>query len=217
MRSSASTTVTSRAELAEGDAEFEADIARADDDQLSAAARRATSASVDEITLPPNGRNGNSTGTEPLARMTCSAVMVTSPSLVFDRAGLAVGEFRPALHHAHLRALQQRRDAAVELVDDAFLPGTVSAKFESGRRCRAKCRDSDFRAARVIVSNSPATWIMAFDGMQPRMRQVPPSRSASTSVVSRPKLAGADRGHIAARPAADDEHFGFDRFAIINP
>ena len=41
-------------------------------------------------------------------------------------------------------------------------------------------------AARRSVSTSEATWISALDGMQPRIRQVPPSRSPSTSTVSIP-------------------------------
>src|SRR5262249_61652623 len=41
-------------------------------------------------------------------------------------------------------------------------------------------------AACCIASNLPATWISAFEGMQPRIKQGPPSRSLSTSVASEP-------------------------------
>ena len=55
MRSSASTTVTFGAELGEGGAELQPDIAGADHRQALAARAGSDSASVEEMTGPPNG------------------------------------------------------------------------------------------------------------------------------------------------------------------
>ena len=41
-------------------------------------------------------------------------------------------------------------------------------------------------AIRAIFSNSSAAWISALEGMQPTLRQVPPSFFASTITVSMP-------------------------------
>jgi hypothetical protein len=41
-------------------------------------------------------------------------------------------------------------------------------------------------AASATFSNSSATWIIALEGMQPTLRQLPPSLVLSTMTVSRP-------------------------------
>ena len=45
----------------------------------------------------------------------------------------------------------------------------------------------------------------ALVGMQPQLRQMPPRCSRSTHGGLHAELGGADRGDIAARPAADDD------------
>ncbi len=57
--------------------------------------------------------------------------------LGLHRAGLGVGECRPAFDHAHLRALEQRGDAGVQLVDDAFFPLHRLGEVELRRGLRA--------------------------------------------------------------------------------
>ena len=61
------------------------------------------------------------------------------------------------------------------------------------------------RCSRSAVSSS------AFDGMQPRFRHVPPSRSRSTRPTDQPELRGAD-GADVAHAAAEDEQVEALRF-----
>ncbi len=99
--------------------------------------------------------------------------------------GLGVGKSGPARHHLDLGALEQGGDAAIELVDDGFLPLHRLGQVE-GRLLSEMPRGAPLPVAWHMASNWLATWMMALDGMQPRIRQVPPSRSLSTMTVSRP-------------------------------
>ena len=60
-------------------------------------------------------------------------------------------------------------------------------------------------AMRAILSNSSAAWISALEGMQPTLRQVPPSFFASTIDRVDAKLARSDGADIAARPRTDHQ------------
>ncbi len=213
MRSVASTTVTSRAELAERRAEFQPDIARPDHHQALGDLVQ-HSASVEEITGPPKGRNGSSTGSEPLARITCSAVMVTAPSRGFDNAGLAVLERRPAVDDPHLGALEQGCHAAVELVDDAVLPAHGLGEVDAGDS-PAMIPMPRRVLRRAQRREGAAAWMSALEGMQPRIRQVPPQPVGFDQHGVEAQLAGADRGHVAARAAADDQDLGYERRSLM--
>ena len=57
-------------------------------------------------------------------------------------------------------------------------------------------------------SNWSAAWISAFDGMQPMLRQVPPSVIAFDERGGDAELRSADRRDVAAGTAADDEQGG---------
>ena len=85
-----------RAELGEGGAELQPDIAGADDDEPFRHVAVSDSASVDEMTGPPNGRDGSSTGTEPVAITTCLGADDLRAGLGLDLDRLAVAKSRPS-------------------------------------------------------------------------------------------------------------------------
>jgi hypothetical protein len=70
-------------------------------------------------------------------------------------------------------------DAGAEAVDDAVLPRDGAREIEV--RLLIECD-----AEGVAADCARNIGIFVGGGMQPRMRQVPPSRPASTSTVSRP-------------------------------
>ena len=95
------------------------------------------SASVDEITLPPKGRNGSSTGAEPVAITICSARITCRPVSVSTSTVLPSRKRAQPVHDLDPRPLQQPGDAAVEAADDAVLPGDRLARDRaSGLRGR---------------------------------------------------------------------------------
>ncbi len=55
--------------------------------------------------------------------------------------------------------------------------------------------------------------MIAFDGMQPRIRQVPAKPVAFDQNRIETELAGADRGDITTPAAADDKDVGFQCFS----
>ena len=83
-----------RAELREGGPELQTDIAGTDDTSRSGRWVSA-SASADDITAPPKGRDGNSTATEPVAITTVSARMTCRPVSVWTSTVL------PSRNRAH--------------------------------------------------------------------------------------------------------------------
>ena len=75
-----------------------------------------------------------------------------------------------------LAALQQRLEARGEPVDDGLLAGLRRREVER-RAPRSSTPNS--AAARTVRSTS-AVWSSSLAGMQPRCRQVPPTRCSST-------------------------------------
>ena len=123
------------------------------------------------------------------------------------RAGLGVGEIRPAARGLAPWRASAGADAAVELADDAVLPAHGLRQVEARRRGRALMPRRLPPTALAIASNSPAhgsaPWTECSRGSG-RCRRA--GRLDEHRVEA--ELAGADRGDIAARAAADDEDFG---------
>ena len=88
------------AQLGEGDAELQPDIAAADDGQLARHLASAPAPRSRRSRGPPNGRDGSSTGAEPVAMTTASARITCVADLGLDLDGLAVAELRPALRRS---------------------------------------------------------------------------------------------------------------------
>ena len=80
------------------------------------------------------------------------------------------------------------------------------------------------RAASVVMprwasparraANSSAAWMIAFDGMQPTLRHVPPISARSTITVFNPSWAARSAADVAARAGADDQDVAVDRHAL---
>ena len=148
--------------------------------------------------------------------MTCSAVMVSSPSAGLHRAGLGVGEGGPALDDLDLGLLQQGGDAVVELFDDPILPRhrlrQVDGRFGGGD------------AERAAVGGL-ADRLEFRGGMDDRLgRNAADVQAGAAETVAavdqhgfQPQLAAADARDIPAGPGADDEDFGFDGLCHLDP
>ncbi len=128
---------------------------------------------------------GRAVATEPAARITVSALMVTGPSLVSTWQVLASLKVpQPAM----TRVLARFSNAVTppfSLSTTVSFQATVWPMSSLGAAL-SEMPSFEPCAASAMPSNFDATWISAFDGMQPRIRQVPPSRSASTNTVSIP-------------------------------
>ncbi len=173
------------AEFCKGDAEFQSDVTRADNGK---ALRNGfgDSASVEEITEPPNGIDGSSTGTEPVAITTVSARITCVPVSVSTSTVFPSRNFAKPWTDLTLAFFKQAGNAVGQPADDAVLPGDgfrqVDCRARTARCRRRSCPRPPVRTA----SNSSAAWISALEGMQPMVRQVPPGFFASTMTVSMP-------------------------------
>ena len=124
-----------RAQLGEGGAELQPDIAAADHHQpLRQRGQRQRVGGRDH--LAAEGKRGSSTGAEPVAMTIVSARMSCVPVSVSTSTVLPSRKRRPALDGLDLRLLQQAGDAAGEPADDAVLPGHGLAEVE--RRARPR-------------------------------------------------------------------------------
>lgn len=140
---------------------------------------------MDDITRSPKGRSGSSTGSEPVAMTTLSARIVWVPvsvatSTVLPSTNLAQPriDFTPAFFSSPPTPMFSRSTMP-------SFQAMVLAKSIFGA-------DADRpkgvlpAAASSSLWNSSAAWISALDGIQPTLRQVPPSGAPSTMTVSRP-------------------------------
>ena len=123
----------------------------------------------------------------------------------FDPAGLRVGKHRPALHDAHLCAIEQPDDTLVQPIDDAVLPFDHAPEIEPRRLAE---RDAERIAAHRI--GHPGETV---SGMDHRLRRDAAADQASAAEPVlldqhgvEAELAGADRRDIAAHAAADHQH-----------
>jgi hypothetical protein len=140
---------------------------------------------VDEITAPPNGSDGSSTGTEPVAMTICSARISCSPVSVSTTTVLPSRnrarpwmDFTPAFFNNPATPVVSRPTirSFQAIVFFMSMAGSAS-EMPSGSLPPAKC---------VTFRYSSAAWISALDGMQPMVRQVPPGFACSTMTVSTP-------------------------------
>src|SRR6185437_12923078 len=191
-------------EFAEGDAEFEADIACAHHDETFwDFAERQSFGGRNHIAAERQERefDGHGTGGEDDVFGGDGGFTIFG----FDVAGLAVAERAPAMHHAHLRALEQRGDAAVQLIDDGFLPLHGFGEIDGG-----------LRRQRNAVTRLGHRFKVAGD-VDDGFRWNAAANEAGAAQTIRfdqrgveAELSGADRGDVASGAAAQHKHLGVD-------
>ena len=121
------------------------------------------------------------------------------PVRALDPDRVRPGEGADALDHRHLARPWRARKPAGQLLDDALLPAAQPSTSTSGL--------ANFTPKWPISSASEMTLAAcssAFDGMQPTLRQTPPSvgsRSISTTFL--PEIGGAERRGVAAGTRAE--------------
>src|SRR6516165_5223191 len=123
-----------------------------------------------------------------------------------DGAGLCILERSPAWHNLHLRTLEQRANAAIELVDDCLLPRNGLWQIENRRLAKA---DTKRAVAGRMLHRLELAGNMdeclrrdaAADEAGPAQPLIFDDRRVEA------ELPRADRRDIAARPAADDKNF----------
>ena len=172
------------AELGEGHAELEPDIAGADHRQaLRHARQRQRLGRGDHVAAEGQrrqrhrlraGRQQHVLGADGLR-----------PGIGLDAAGLAVEHDAAPLHASApcpaSAAWRRRRSAGRRCRPSRRRPGR-----SRGSAAATRSPKGEACACPAARPNSAATWISAFDGMQPTIRQVPPRLACSTSTVSRP-------------------------------
>ncbi len=140
---------------------------------------------MEEITSPPNGMWGSAVATEPAARITYSALIVTGPSLVSTWQVLASLKVPQPASTRVLARFSRAVTPPFSLSTTVSFQATVWAMSRLGALFSEMPSLAPSTAC-AMASNFDATWIKALDGMQPRIRQVPPRRSPSTRTVSMP-------------------------------
>ncbi len=146
---------------------------------------------------------GSGAAREPVAITIALAVeRLTAPSRRhLDRAG-ARNAGRP-LSQSTLFFLNRNSTPLVSWSTDR--PSAACMRARSSVRRRRRCRAR--RSRPCAASNISEACSSALDGMQPTLRQVPPSVSRLLDAGDRqPELGGADGGDVAARAGADDDH-----------
>ena len=124
-------------------------------------------------------------GLEPAAMMQCSKAIDSVPSAVSTASSCGDVKRAGAAHDPHLALLGQRREATGEPLDGRAGRGAQLVEIDLGL---AEV-DADLAGSRASASTL-ATCSRAFDGMQPTLRQTPPSRECrSTRVTPRPRSA----------------------------
>ena len=143
---------------------------------------------------------GTLRGAEPVATMISFASSVClSPSTDVDLA--VARQPRGALDPVDLVLLEQELDALGEPGDDLVLARVHLAMSMAGAPSGIVTPHS---FAFCTTFSACACSSSALVGMQPQIRQVPPSAFCfSTTATFLPELRGADRGHVAAGAGAD--------------
>jgi hypothetical protein len=127
-----------------------------------------------------------------------------------DATGLAVEHLGMAVDNLDLVPLQQRADAAGEPADDAVLPFDGAREVDGrpldthAERCRCRL------LARVMERVGSMDDRLRRDAADVEAGAAQPTLAAVLFDQDRvePELAGADGRHVAAGPAADDQHLG---------
>ena len=122
------------------------------------------------------------------------------PSTGSSLQRLRVLERGPRADDLHLALAADLFQPAGQRGDDLFLLRAQGVEVDRRRG------EGDAPAAELLrFAMTLATWSRAFEGMQPRSRQTPPSRgSRSTRATVHAEIGGQKRGCVSARPAAND-------------
>jgi hypothetical protein len=152
--------------------------------------------------------NGNSTGAEPVAMTKFLAVQLTGAALAVPAGGVTSSDFGRvnggvAGEDGDLARLGELADAADELRHDVVL----ALHHRRADRVSTEPSFTPCSAAWCLAQTACSLeWSRALLGMQPTLRQVPPSVPRfSTRATLRPELCRAKRAHVAARAGADDD------------
>uniref|UniRef100_A0A0N4ZZC5 PE-PGRS family protein n=1 Tax=Parastrongyloides trichosuri TaxID=131310 RepID=A0A0N4ZZC5_PARTI len=196
------------AQLAEGDAQLQADIAAADDDELLRDLGQAQGlGGGDHVAaerqegqfdrLRPRGQNDVLGGNADIA------------VVGFHGAGLGVRKLGPALDDLDLGLLQQGGDARVQLLDHAVLP------LDRLRQVDGRGRGGDAQGS--VAGGLGHRLILARcvdDGLGRNAADVQAGAAEARRGVHQhglqPQLAATDPRHIAAGSGADDQDFGLE-------
>src|SRR5579859_2741460 len=119
--------------------------------------------------------------------------------------GLRVRKRRPTLYDLDLHALEQGADAAIELVDDRFLPLNGFGQIEDRRLAKANSERAG--ACRVLHCLELASDVNQRFGRNAAAYKACPAETLvfHDSCVEA-ELPGTDSGHIATGSAADDKN-----------
>ena len=162
-----------------------------------------SSAPVESMTRGSScGMKGSVTGSEPAAMMHWSKVTVFAPSSPFDRDRVRAGEGADALDHrrpcAPWRGRRGRRSACL-----------TTLSFQPRRPSTSTFGLANFTPKWPISSASEMTLAAcssAFDGMQPTLRQTPPSvGSLLDQHHLLAEVGGAEGGGVAAGAGAEHD------------
>ena len=203
MVSAISTRVHTRAEVRERRSQLDTDIARADDDQ-------APGHGIERECVV----RGNHS---PLERQVCEFHWLRTGREhevarrdadrarrgIIDVDGLSVDEPPVTVENLHLALAQQARYALVQTMDDTRDPLLRFRKIERGRKGQSE---------RCFSSTADSGEMRGFDQRLGRnasdVQAGSPKPAAFDEHGFEPKLAAADRSHIAARTAAQHQHVG---------
>ena len=208
MRGSASTTVTFGAELGEGGAELQPDIAGADDDQPLGHLGRAP---APRSTRSPRRRTAGRQFDRLRAGGDHHLLGADRPAAPVSVSTSTVLPSRNRAQPATILTPAFFSSPATPLVSRPTMPSfqaIVRARSSRGLRGRDAERVLARAPSARRFANSSAAWISAFDGMQPTLRQVPPGFVRLDDHRVEAELAGADRADIAAGTGADHQQLG---------
>src|ERR1700722_8502399 len=121
-----------------------------------------------------------------------------------DGRCLAVDDRRLAQERAHLGLLQKAADPASEARDDRILPGDRAGEIELRRPDREPNGVERSRRAQAMRRAGGVDQRLRGNAADVEARSAEPAGFDEDRVEA--KLAGADRGDVAARAAADDEN-----------
>ena len=149
------------------------------------------------------GMNGSFTASEPAAMMARAKPIVVVPPAASSTLTWLASMNRPVpVTTVTLRILAICARPPVSLPTTLFLCATQLGAIDR-RRAEARRRPSSKCATSSITA---ATCSSAFDGMQPTLRQTPPSVAIALDQHDlQAEVGGAERGRVAARAGAEHE------------